>query len=377
MKRAFDFSGGKGTAASAICPAFSGRNGGAATRASAFLLAACLFAGGFPAAARAKSNKKADTRAQAQALFQKALAVSDIRAPGSPPFELQGTIDIHEGGGKDAHGTYDLKWAAPGKWREEIHFANYSRVRIGGHNEYWQLRSTDFELLPLYNFSQAFRFARTLESELSDPAWTKKDKFSFKLRNAGNQKTDCVSVKTPGYSESFCFDTRQGTLIGEDNNFTNYGFDAVEFGEFLPLEGKQFPGRMQLLNRKDLLVEFQASSISPLGNAPDSLFTSPAGSTLFADCPAHSAGAPKISRQIQPVYPPNDYQARTSGAVYIYAVVGIDGGLHNPKLIAAPSPTLAASALQAVSGWRYTPATCNGAPQPAETILSVLYSIGY
>lgn len=56
-----------------------------------------------------QSAKDAAARAQATALFAKALAVSDIRAPGSAPFELRGAINVESHGKGGVTGGYLLK----------------------------------------------------------------------------------------------------------------------------------------------------------------------------------------------------------------------------------------------------------------------------
>lgn len=59
------------------------------------------------------ATNKSQQRAEARALIQRALDISDFRGPGSPPFELRGTITIPLKDGKSATGTYRLDWVSP------------------------------------------------------------------------------------------------------------------------------------------------------------------------------------------------------------------------------------------------------------------------
>src|SRR5579864_1394321 len=244
----------------------------------------------------AQSAKEAAAREQATALFANALAVSDIRAPGSPPFELQGTIEVHEAGDKNAQGTYDLKWAAPEKWREEIRFPNYYRIRVGGKNEYWQVRSIDYETLPVYVFSVSYDFARTLSVSLNNLDWNGKYKLHIKSKKVSDQRAQCVVRNTDSIlqEDDFCFNSDQTTLMLIGNHPFGFGFNWVEFGDFNQWGGKTFPNLMTLLDGKRPVEEFHASQISGLGAVSESQFAPPDGATLYAECPVGSSGASKI-----------------------------------------------------------------------------------
>jgi hypothetical protein len=102
------------------------------------------------------AKNQAQERAEAVALIDKALSASDLRALGSPPFQLRGTLAVPLSKGKSATGTCILDWASPDRWREEIHVANYSRIRAGGAGKYRQLRSLNYELTPFDDFSASF-----------------------------------------------------------------------------------------------------------------------------------------------------------------------------------------------------------------------------
>ncbi|MBB5056652.1 hypothetical protein HDF16_001337 [Granulicella aggregans] len=83
----------------------------------------------------------------------------------------------------------------------------------------------------------------------------------------------------------------------------------------------------------------------------------------------------KISGEV-PVFPIEDKNSRTSGAVHIHVLIGTDGHIHQLSLIDAPSPTLAASALDSVRTWVYKPYLVNGLPCSVDTIVTVNYAFG-
>jgi len=43
------------------------------------------------------------------------------------------------------HGDYSLDWVSPSKWREEIRFGKYERLRVGDANGYWQTNGLNYQ----------------------------------------------------------------------------------------------------------------------------------------------------------------------------------------------------------------------------------------
>jgi protein TonB len=62
--------------------------------------------------------------------------------------------------------------------------------------------------------------------------------------------------------------------------------------------------------------------------------------------------------------------------VIIDAIVGTDGTVKNPHVIASPSPLLSDAALQAVSKWEYKPYLENGIPTEAGILIVVIFRLG-
>jgi TonB family protein len=325
-------------------------------------------------AARAgdKPSKDAAARAQAVALFQKALAVSDIRAPGSPPFELEGKIQI-QGGGKDAYGTYLLKWAAPDRWREEIRFANFTYLLGSAAGREWLLRSLDFVPMVIHDFTSAFDYQGDLRVQVADPDWGtgKKDKLKVETRNVDGVKANCVHAesKGPAGSREYCFDAQGGTLLSEENLQKEQRVGVIEFTDYSAFGEKQFPGRVRWLKDKNLLIEFQTLRLTPLDKQNESAFVPPNGSVELPDCDGIKPEPAKLIRHELPIYPPIAKSRRLEGTVRAFATLGADGILHGLQVYSSPDPALSAAALQAFRVWRYKPMTCRG--QPAETYTEV------
>lgn len=334
---------------------------------SLLLAALSVLALPFAPSASGQSDKDAAARAQATALFAKALAVTDLRAPGSPPFELRGTINVHQGLRK-VTGTYLLKWVSPETWREEVHFLNYTRIRVGGKNQYWQWRTTSFEVQSVLELDQGLDFLKELHVWARPEAMN--DLKTVKLRQAKirKMKADCVTLtlKVPEYEPDYCFDPSDGTLAKRGGN---------EFSKFTPFGGKLFPGNIGINDSSAPPITLIVNSISPLESTDSGDFQHPADATAWPSCDDPDS-LPKIRQRVFPIYPVNEKFGHIQGTVFVYCVIGLDGRLYNLRVLSAPDGGLANSAVTALEQWEYAPETCHGRPVPVETLLTIVYNLG-
>ncbi|HEV2288321.1 MAG TPA: TonB family protein [Candidatus Acidoferrales bacterium] len=316
------------------------------------------------------SSKDADARAQAVALFAKALAVSDLRAPGSPPFEMRGTITVEQENHKPAiSGTYLLKWASPEKWREEIAFANYTHIRVGGENQYWQSRTTQYEIEPVLQLYGGLGFLKSLHVWARPAAIAALKEIKLHQKKEHGAKLDCVTLTQEGekYGSDYCFDSVSGVLVNEFRG-------ASEYSNFISFAGKHFPGSIRSNAEDAPAVTLTVNSILPLVLTDDGDFQPPQNSTVWPACDDPD-NVPMLKSAVFPAYPAGAERARRQGTVTVYGVLGIDGRLSNLAALGAPDKSLAEAALAAMAKWKYTPETCRGTPVPDESLLMVRFDV--
>jgi len=75
------------------------------------------------------------------------------------------------------------------------------------------------------------------------------------------------------------------------------------------------------------------------------------------------------------VYPATARANRVTGTVVLHAIIGTDGHVHSLRIISAPDPDLAISAIAAVRNWTYSAYTLMGAPVDVETTINVNYTM--
>ena len=77
-----------------------------------------------------------------------------------------------------------------------------------------------------------------------------------------------------------------------------------------------------------------------------------------------------------PIYPEDAKARHISGAVYLHAIIGIDGHIERLGVIDAPDKSLADASLTAVRAWTYQPYLLNGIPAQVDTTITVHFNFG-
>lgn len=86
---------------------------------------------------------------------------------------------------------------------------------------------------------------------------------------------------------------------------------------------------------------------------------------------------PRLVERIDPVYPPSARAEKRQGKVIVQGVVDTTGRVRAPVLLKVPEgcEDLAASVVDAVSRWRYEPATIDGNPVPVYFTIVVKFAL--
>jgi TonB family protein len=81
--------------------------------------------------------------------------------------------------------------------------------------------------------------------------------------------------------------------------------------------------------------------------------------------------APGPIRKVDPKYPPTLIKEHVEGEVVLYAVIRSDGSVDSIQLVRGIDDQLDANAMQALSQWRFRPATKQGTPIDLEAIVHI------
>jgi len=329
----------------------------------------CLFAfaqGTFSPASSVNPQEKSTQ------LFEKAVELSDIHSEGSPSFLLKATVTLDEGG-KSFEGKYVLSWIAQHAWREEISFPGYGRIRVGGIDKYWQQRTTSYELVRVFQVTQALDFVSALESGAKDASFkTKKEKH-------GGKEMIC-SVSSPKYlaEQEFCFDSVSSVLAlerfpsGQSNGQSEV--TAREYADFRQFGKKLFPRNIRVLEGSKAVVTITVDELNEISEAEPALYTPPKDAQVWESC--RSSGHASMLSSVPPHYPESARARHVTGIVRAYGVVGENGFLQDLRVLNSPDSDLAAAGLEALRKWRYQPANCHGKPVREEILVDVTFVLG-
>lgn len=83
---------------------------------------------------------------------------------------------------------------------------------------------------------------------------------------------------------------------------------------------------------------------------------------------------PRKTVHVAPVYPRMARDAQVGGTVILEAVINEQGEIERLKVLRSV-PLLDAAAIEAVSGWRYTPTLLNNVPVPVLMTITVTFSL--
>ena len=81
--------------------------------------------------------------------------------------------------------------------------------------------------------------------------------------------------------------------------------------------------------------------------------------------------APHATRKVDPAYPTQLMRENVAGTVIVYAVIRADGTVGNVRVLQGADERLDRFATEAVSQWKFDPATKNGAPVDVEATFQI------
>jgi TonB family protein len=334
-----------------------------------FGIALALVLGLFPTASGE------DDQSGLRNMFEKARNMANIKLKGTGGYRLQGDVRIWTKKDAPSPGKYSFVWTPEGKWREEIVFNGYKRVRIGDGKQFWQVRSPEFENPAISGLDMLLKVGRSLHVEEGD-----------KLKKIRSEKIEgvdasCVrDVSARGYSETFCFDANSGELLRHtpEKNSDEVPWRVVwqEFSRYQPRGSKSFPRTLRGYNGKQLVLEVQLEEISSAAQTTPTFFDPPKEASVWSDCADLEEW--KVKDQTQPAYPQSARMRGAQGTVILYAVIEDDGHVSNLRMAHSAGTELDQAAASAVSHWRYARTSgCADVTGRTETFIDVIFSLQY
>jgi TonB family protein len=177
-----------------------------------------------------------------------------------------------------------------------------------------------------------------------------------------------------GLFPTYCFDAEKPVLL------VSYSLGGVTaaYNKIVKVQDRYLAREVVFYEGKQKILTATVDSITGLAPA-DAALVPPADVGVSDERPVNLVGGiaqGMLLKKAVPIYPEDAKQARVSGTVVLQATIGTDGGIHDLRVVSAPWPSLAASALWTVSHWQYKPYLLNGNPVEVQTTVNVVFSFG-
>lgn len=307
------------------------------------------------------------------ARLQAAHQESSLEDPALAPWHLQLSIHLFDEKGKPAGDGTIEEWWTPGRDRREYNTPAYKATEVRDGEKLYRTKGagTPPYLLSLLR-SQAVNPV-ALDNEDTSHAELRKQSF-------GKVPLECIMLSQPieraafaplGLFPTYCFDPGKDDLRA-----------SFEFGDQTILRNRMGTFQKRLVGTQVSVLSgtttIASSEISKLETfSPSTNETTGDLEELNASPVRVGSGvmAGKAISRAQPVYPASAKANRVAGTVVLHAIIGTDGHIHRLRIVSAPDPVLALSAIAVVRQWTYTPYLLAGAPVEVETTINVNYAL--
>jgi TonB family protein len=294
------------------------------------------------------SLKAGDKRSDAEALFTRANALTQVNESAVVPYTLRGHFRLHSKASTD--GTYLRAISAErGNWREEIRLPAYSETLVRKPSGKWVRRDAAVAPEGVRELRRAMNTTWTL---LPD------DKVTKIVERTLNGATATCAISERGHTvREHCFDRTTGLPLRKRN--PNEPLDVVtEYSDYTFAANRQVPRTISVTKEGHPVLEFWVDSIST--DAPDSALFEPLPDGKYWPVCEHMK--PPVATYTTDPPPLHDMNRVTLQLV-------VDAKGHPDDVVVATSSGATefdADAIDAVRKWRFQPAMCGNSPVPFE-----------
>jgi len=309
-----------------------------------------------------------DSSVGPESLIAQARKVQEIWTEGTPPSSMRAEIQILDAKGKVTRGQYVVNWSSPSRWREEVQFAGYTRVRVHDEKGYWQQSTLNFQPESIFQLDTLLELKSVLKGR------GKQVLGKVKNRDKGGVHQKCTEVMWTTITERIlCFDDAAGNLLSVEYPRLDHQnppeISRIEYSEFNKIGDRRIPFEVRALRDRTVVAAVKVLEVKPTTDEDPALFIAPTYSERWTQC--DEIATPELLNRVHPNYPPTARRNGEQGRVIFYAVIEEDGTLSHLTLIQRATPTLESSAAEALRQWRYKPAACGQIPIRTETSLPV------
>ncbi len=301
----------------------------------------------------------AEEKTNPESLLAQARKLQNVWSDGTPAVKVRTEIKILYPDGKAAPGQYVVTWISPSRWRDELEFSDYKRVRVHDSKGFWQQSTLAYTPEIIVELDSILDFIRVLKIQPKEALG------EAKTRDKNGVQQKCAEVKRPvGTERVLCFDEASGGLLSVEYprsaNQNPLEISRVEFSSLNKLGDKLIPYQVHAFRDRALFVVAEVKEVAPITEDNPGLFAPPTNAEFWPTCDDIQSAV--LVRPVQPIYPPGARSNHEAGTVMFYGVIEADGTISHLRVIQGATPSLDSAAADAVRQWRYKPASCGSTP---------------
>lgn len=293
------------------------------------------------------------------------------------PHHLEAQVTVLLADGTKGKGSYSLDWAAPDRFREEIHLPGYDEIKVASGTTLYRKRSADyiparvFQLEMLMNPTADLDQSQTDISQLlHEPGFKASSKdqaavaqLAVSRIKIGDGEAICISP-TSGVPEA-CFDPGHGwpLEVTEDIPETE---ERLTFSNYASLGHGHVPRERRFSENGATTIEARVKKLTSRQQFDADTFAPPAGAEQIPWC----------SDMVPPVRQTIKTQLSLSAddlpePEFLYGLVGADGTLRRFSIIESGGPKADAAVQSIAESIRFAPATCGEKPIESEARFTI------
>lgn len=307
-----------------------------------------------------------DTKAEAsEDLVNKARNMVSLSLAG--PIEIQADVKIFLPNGQEENGTYKLHWAAPDRFRREIHLPAYDEISVASNGILYRKRSKDFTPLSVFELQDLMDVSGTLENIAHDIAAYRRSPVQKSPTSEAQvsvyerlfpEKATCLALDGP--IEELCVDPEFGwaTEIAMSGPFRQ---DSIKYGEYVPINNALLPRNRTYLEKKKPVVQADVRQFTFVQNFSANEFTPPPGADQVAWC-WNEVPALRLPLKAATSVTAEDFPVPE----ILDGFVNGDGTLTRMVILNSGGPSADAASEKLMNLIHFTPASCSGKPIASE-----------
>lgn len=157
-----------------------------------------------------------------------------------------------------------------------------------------------------------------------------------------------------------CLDAESGVMLFARLNDAEY-----EYSDFFSFAGALLPARITYSHSGTRWLEI-SQSMAELKDKENAL-AAPPGSVRLQSCTTYRRAIAQQMPQPKPGEGSHDVE------ILISAIINSDGRIHQAAILTSHRPDLHAEALAVARQWEFSPALCNGQPNPAQVAITIRF----